>query len=1162
MAIKISNLLPKRRWLRRLTSCTLILFLLVIFFLLALPLVSKHYLKSWLIENGADAVTIEKLRINPFKGRLTLEGVDIRQKDKSVLSDSTLFFDLSLRSLWSKEALVEKAVLKDFKIDIERFEDSSLRIGSYRLANDEDTPREEEIDTNLQWIFSAQDIAIENVLITYKQPDLAVELIIDTAKIETFSTGSDDVSSSVTLAGTLNGAPVSLALSTFDINPAFQIKGKLQVQDFQLDNLAPLLADHLEAFSGAAGAAGLFSVAIEEDLRLNLFFDGTIDLTEAEIAGRDWSTSGTLAWKGELSSSQQPEAGIDLALDGVLSGKRLTSAMKELSLEVSEPDISIDGKTTISIADQVHVESKTTLLRAKSSLTLGETSVLTEKSSWAGTLHYNSSKDSSPMQVITDGTLVAEGTAYTQPEVIALNQKKMEIDGKTEVDLSDSLKITHQGGIGLSDTSIASEYFSADNKAFTWKGALSYNSRNDNNSMQVITDGSLALAGITYKQPEVIALNQNTIRVEGKTEVNLSDSFKVTYRGDIGLSDTSIGSEHFSADNKALTWKGDLSYHLQDNQAHDVSLRGILTSPHTSLELPDATLHLSQEGFTLTTEANISFGAQIRYAGISSLQAEHFSLSDPQNQLLTIAALSADKLSGDGDGAIFLESIAADEIFVTPALEQPIELAIASITLSGLASPDMNSFSISTLDVLNPVARDTASSSPLGRLDHLTVSGITVDEQYRVSTTSIQADNGSFLTDSEDLRDEAPITLSSVAIAPFSWSSAEGTTIGTITFTDLYGFHSKAKENQERSASPEQDESRSEKNKKTIPLTISEIRLVGNSGLTYEDLSMDLPFTFTLSSDELLISNIDLSDPSATVSYTFKGTIDKYAKLDLSGDVQPGADMFTLTQHARLRNYSLPNVSAFVAESIGTTFTDGQLDLISDLTISGQTIKSENELDLKGLEVEAVNEELAQDLNSKLPVPLDLALTMLRDNDGNIELSVPISGELSALKYGVADVIATAMTKAISKGLAPYLAYTVLGPTGALAYLGVTFGAKLLDTSFPPLTYASNISELTEEQQATLNKTGEEMEKIFAEDAEKSYSICPKVSPGEINTDEFNSLSEEARGQTLYKLGDTRATLVKQYLVENFNISEDQLLTCSPRVNFDPGASGTVEFKE
>jgi len=224
----------------------------------------------------------------------------------------------------------------------------------------------------------------------------------------------------------------------------------------------------------------------------------------------------------------------------------------------------------------------------------------------------------------------------------------------------------------------------------------------------------------------------------------------------------------------------------------------------------------------------------------------------------------------------------------------------------------------------------------------------------------------------------------------------------------------------------------------------------------------------------------------------------------------------------------------------------------------------ESDLVSKDLDAETVHGELADKLNNQLPIPLELALTMLRDSDGTIELKIPLKGELDDMHVGVTDLVITALGKGISVAVVPYLAYTALGPAGALAFVGAKVGAKLLHTNLPSLEFEPGSRELTESHIKTLDKVGKAIEK----DKKKSYSICATVGLNELGKVDSSrdkngpDIQSEAAHKELFELGDGRSQAVKEYLLSHFKIDEERLLICSPGINFKDSDKPTIEFKK
>jgi hypothetical protein len=274
------------------------------------------------------------------------------------------------------------------------------------------------------------------------------------------------------------------------------------------------------------------------------------------------------------------------------------------------------------------------------------------------------------------------------------------------------------------------------------------------------------------------------------------------------------------------------------------------------------------------------------------------------------------------------------------------------------------------------------------------------------------------------------------------------------------------------------------------------------------------------------------------------------------------ADIF-IEQKASLQNLSMQHVSPYTIDAIGTYFPDGSLNYSSQLKISDAQIDMTNALVFTDLKTEAVKGDLADELNNQLPIPLDLALSMLRDSNGMIDLDIPIHGQLSEIHVGVTDLIITALSKGITVAVTPYLAYTVLGPAGALVFVGASIGQSLLHTDLPELEFEPGARGLSAEHEKILQKVGKEI----TDDIEMNFSICAKVTRDELSAASSNDtknhslLQNEAVRLELFELGEKRSLLVKDFLLANFKIDEERLLICNPGLEFEKGSKAKILFK-
>ena len=420
----------------------------------------------------------------------------------------------------------------------------------------------------------------------------------------------------------------------------------------------------------------------------------------------------------------------------------------------------------------------------------------------------------------------------------------------------------------------------------------------------------------------------------------------------------------------------------------------------------------------------------------------------------------------------------------------------------------------------------------------------------------------------EQGKEKPLVTLGAIQILDINWSGDEGLLCDKVDIDSLYAeFAREIEPDRQLVSKTEANEDKKETTKNETanipPIRIKNISFSGDNGFAFTDNTLTTKFKTELAIKSLQVSDIDSTQPDKPFIYQLEGIFDELAPLKINGSALLFADKISVEHKTELRNYSLQYVSPYVVDAIGTTFDSGQFNLTSSLTIKDDTLDSKNHIVLKNVNARAVNEELQQKLNNQLPVPLSMALSMLQDKKGEINLDIPVDGPLSELNIGIADVLITATSKAIFVGVTPYLAYTVLGPTGALVYLGLKAGEALLNADLPELKYENGVTELSAKQKETLLNVGKAIEK----DSEQDYTICAKIFFWELAGDTERTLenqqkifNDETKRKQLRTLGEKRSNVVKEYLLSNFDIDQEKLLICDPGLNMEEDGIGVVYF--
>jgi outer membrane protein OmpA-like peptidoglycan-associated protein len=239
------------------------------------------------------------------------------------------------------------------------------------------------------------------------------------------------------------------------------------------------------------------------------------------------------------------------------------------------------------------------------------------------------------------------------------------------------------------------------------------------------------------------------------------------------------------------------------------------------------------------------------------------------------------------------------------------------------------------------------------------------------------------------------------------------------------------------------------------------------------------------------------------------------------------------------------------------------LNADTTLLIDKKHMKGQIDLELHQLQLETV--ESKNSLQSKIPVPLNIALDTLRDSNDTIVLKIPIKGDPNSPSFDPNDAITKALATGVKKGALTYLTFA-LQPYGAVITAAKYAGEELTKVHLKPVEFGPGLSEIDAEDKDYLGKVAgvlKERPKLaiklcgVAVDADKAY--LQQQAAAKTEKDNKSQTSKPAAPEIseiqLTELAGTRANLVKDYLVEQFGIPASHLVNCKPRIDTDNSSS-------
>jgi len=265
-----------------------------------------------------------------------------------------------------------------------------------------------------------------------------------------------------------------------------------------------------------------------------------------------------------------------------------------------------------------------------------------------------------------------------------------------------------------------------------------------------------------------------------------------------------------------------------------------------------------------------------------------------------------------------------------------------------------------------------------------------------------------------------------------------------------------------------------------------------NGTLDFRDNSLPRAFHTTIAD---FTGDLDgLSNrPGSLAKAGFKGTVDGYAPVALTGTVNPFAETPALNIALDITNLDLAALTPYSGTYAGYLINGGRLSVQLAYTLENKRIKGTNHIIVNQLELgEQIKGPKVMDL------PLRLAIYLLTDADGVMDLGVDVTGNADDPDFSVASIIWKAFRNVIVK--------TVSSPFRALGRL-VGGGA---DQDLDRIEFAAGSDHIGETSGSKLNSLAEILQKKSA----LRINIAGHVSPWQdIEALRDNSLSQQLIAQ-------------------------------------------------
>jgi uncharacterized protein involved in outer membrane biogenesis len=185
---------------------------------------------------------------------------------------------------------------------------------------------------------------------------------------------------------------------------------------------------------------------------------------------------------------------------------------------------------------------------------------------------------------------------------------------------------------------------------------------------------------------------------------------------------------------------------------------------------------------------------------------------------------------------------------------------------------------------------------------------------------------------------------------------------------------------------------------KALSIALGEISFK-NGSANFADQSLKPAFATAIQQLEGHIGRIDSSQPKPA-AVSIKGKVDRYAPVSIAGSVNPFDPLASLDMAVSFKQVELTTLTPYSGKFAGYRILKGRLNLDLQYKIRQGKLNAENKLLLEQLQLgEQVDSPDAVDL------PVRLAIALLKDSDGKIEIALPVSGDLNNPEFRVLPIV-------------------------------------------------------------------------------------------------------------------------------------------------------------
>jgi hypothetical protein len=339
---------------------------------------------------------------------------------------------------------------------------------------------------------------------------------------------------------------------------------------------------------------------------------------------------------------------------------------------------------------------------------------------------------------------------------------------------------------------------------------------------------------------------------------------------------------------------------------------------------------------------------------------------------------------------------------------------------------------------------------------------------------------------------------------------------------------------------------------KPFPFLLKRFAVTNFQQFTFIDNNVVPAYQREVFLDEVYVNDIDSQKPSAESPFKIKGRSDQYTAFDFAGYLRPFEPQLNLKLSGELNEVSLPPASSYIESLLGFQFETGELDTGIELEAVNGELKGNTAIKIRGLALASAENYDQSVVQEQTAVPLNVALGMLKDSDDNVELDIPMMGDVNSPTFGMGSFVTLVTKRAIQSAAKEYLIKTFI-PYAEILSVTMSAGEFIFKTRFEDMPYRPKQIEIDSNQENYF----EQFVTLMKDKTSTSVKVCSTATAAELDEPLVDEELQQAQATQLKDLSLKRMNHFKQRAVEQ-GVESSRILLCAPKVDITEGAEPKI----